>query len=230
MSCHSCSFGVIVSLVSLSFLVTAPAAHGRGLGLRDTSRPDAHRTPGALIATEVVSLRESRSFAERLGTAVATSSDGRVVLVGAALDEIGGQPLGSVRVFERLTAGWDETATLVSPTPVAFDGFGETVAVSADGATALVGSPNDATGGVGAGAAFVFVRRGASWSIEHSFYGSVAGSRAGQRVALSADGSTALIAESDARRPRRRWRPHRVRRAMVSVADSSSPATEAPPS
>ena len=88
-------------------------------------------------------------------------------------------------------------------------GFGISVALSGDGDTALIGAFGDSRD---AGAAWVFTRSGAAWSQQgaklvgdctHSCSGpkgtgeislsSVGGAAFGRSVALSGDGSTALI-------------------------------------
>jgi len=71
--------------------------------------------------------------------------------------------------------------------------FGQEVALSADGKTAVIGAPND-NGQVGA--AWVFVRPGSTWEQQGSKLtgtGETGKGRFGYSVALSADGSTALI-------------------------------------
>ena len=80
--------------------------------------------------------------------------------------------------------------------------FGWSVALSADGNTALVGGPGDsATPGhcCGPGAAWVFTRTGASWTQQAKLTGAEEvvnpreGLQFGTAVALSSDGNTALI-------------------------------------
>jgi hypothetical protein len=76
--------------------------------------------------------------------------------------------------------------------------LGGSAAISADGSTALVGAFDDASG---AGAAYVFTRSGATWVLQAKLTAPTSGaSRAvgtdvefGGAVALSADGSTAMI-------------------------------------
>ncbi len=71
--------------------------------------------------------------------------------------------------------------------------FGYSVALSADGGTALVGGPGD---GGGVGAVWVFVRAGSTWTQQGSKLtgGEESGKGAfGSSVALSAEGSTALV-------------------------------------
>jgi hypothetical protein len=73
------------------------------------------------------------------GSSVALSGDGEVALIGAPREDVA----GAVRVFARSGAKWEQQGpTLESPSePSAKDRFGTSVALSSDGATALVGAP-----------------------------------------------------------------------------------------
>jgi hypothetical protein len=84
----------------------------------------------------------------------------------------------------KLTGGVEETEA---------GEFGSSVALSADGNTALVGAPGDASN---TGAAWVFVRSGTTWEQQGpklTGSGESGKGRFGFRVALSADGNTALV-------------------------------------
>jgi hypothetical protein len=116
------------------------------------------------------------------GGSVALSADGTTALVGAT----GGA--GGAWVFTGSGEAWSEQAKLPGP---ANTGFGVSVSLSGDGNTALVGSivSHSTT-------ATVFARSGAEWTQQQVLAPSDAGAFVGgfMRVALSADGSTALIA------------------------------------
>ena len=88
-------------------------------------------------------------------------------------------------------------ATLVDPAPILVgeggDGFGDAVALSGDGQTALVAAPEANSGD---GAVYLYADSGGSWptSATATFSGSPGAEEFfGSSVALSADGSTALI-------------------------------------
>jgi hypothetical protein len=71
--------------------------------------------------------------------------------------------------------------------------FAESVALSSDGNTAVVGAPNDANG---VGAAFVFTRSGATWAQQGpklTADDETGAGRFGTSVAISGDGNTVLI-------------------------------------
>ena len=79
---------------------------------------------------------------------------------------------------------------LQAPDGIPGDFFGETVSLTADGHTALVGAPFRTVG-----AAYVFAEQGGKWRLEQELE-SPAGSATdtyGYSVALSGDGSTALV-------------------------------------
>jgi hypothetical protein len=144
---------------------------------------------------------------DRFGSDVAVSADGRTALVGAPLDEAAtpgddGPLAGVAYVFTRTEAGWDaaDPAALANPDPDWYDVFGWSVAVSADGRTALVGAPENDAGdteaGYGVGAAYVFARTEAGWDptpVTLSNPDPDPYDYFGWDVALSADGTTALL-------------------------------------
>jgi hypothetical protein len=70
---------------------------------------------------------------------------------------------------------------------------GGSVALSADGNTAIVGAPDDNSG---VGAAWVYTRSGTVWTQQGTKLigtGAVGNANQGQSVALSADGNTAMV-------------------------------------
>ena len=138
------------------------------------------------------------------GYSVALSSDGTVALVGAPGKTINGiSSRGAAFVFTRSgpTASLVLSQTLLnSINDDSASSFGEAVALSADGNTALVGAPDQMVGSTfRQGATFAFTRTnttaqfGAAQSLVESSGGSPT-DHFGAAVALSSDGNTALIA------------------------------------
>jgi FG-GAP repeat len=132
------------------------------------------------------------------GTSVALSADGNTALVGGIGDEPHGKPMeGAAWVFTRSGSTWSQQAKLTGGGEQGEGQFGISVALSADGNTALVGGINDETAGKQVGAAWAFTRSGSTWTQqgakltgggEEGFNG-----RFGKSVALSGDGNTALV-------------------------------------
>ncbi|MHC4993079.1 MAG: hypothetical protein ACYTGC_19070, partial [Planctomycetota bacterium] len=124
---------------------------------------------------------------DRFGLAVGVSAD--TVVVGAYFDDHGGHTnAGSVYVFLRSGAAWNEVAKLTAYDAAAGDRFGAAVAVSGD--TIAVGAPrDDHSGRTDAGSVYVFVRSGASWVAQTKLLASDAatGDFLGDSVSISDD-------------------------------------------
>ncbi len=124
------------------------------------------------------------------GSSIALSADGSVALVGGAGDNA---RQGAVWVFARSGGTWTQQAKLVGTGVVGAALLGRSAALSADGNTAVVGGPQD-NGGLGA--AWVFVRSGATWTQQGGKLvgtGAVGNAEQGTSVAISGDGNIALI-------------------------------------
>ncbi len=120
---------------------------------------------------------------------MAVSSDGNTALVGGPTD---GDTAGAAWVFTRSSSGWSQRVKLAPTDAIGRSQLGFSVALSADGNTALVGGPGDDNA---QGAAWIFTRSGIHWSEVSKLVGigSSGASQQGWSVALSANGSTALI-------------------------------------
>jgi hypothetical protein len=128
-------------------------------------------------------------------SAVALSADGNTALVGAAGDN---DCTGAVWVFTRKGGLWTQQGQkLVGTGAPACAGQGYSVALSADGNTALVGGPEYAGWYDGAGGAWVFTRSDGVWTQQGGklVVSGAAGpsTSLGSAVALSADGNTAIV-------------------------------------
>mgnify|MGYP001605006987 CR=1 FL=1 len=152
---------------------------------------------GAVWSEEVALFASSGAALDGFGYAVSLSSDGSRALVGAIYDDlVVGAEAGSALVFARAGTTWVEEATLLASAGAATDLFGGSVALSADGSRALVGAyADDTVGGTDAGSARVFLRAGTTWVEEATLVasGGAAYDSFGQAVALSPDGSRALV-------------------------------------
>ena len=130
------------------------------------------------------------------GSSVAISADGNTAIVGAFLDNssLGSGAVGAGFVYTRSGGVWSQQgAKLVGTGAVGFASQGISVAISADGNTAVVGGFGD---NFGLGAAWVFTRSGGTWSQQGNRLvgtGAVGGASQGHAVAISADGSTVII-------------------------------------
>jgi glutamate synthase domain-containing protein 3 len=136
---------------------------------------------------------------DRFGNAVATSADGKTIIVGAAFDEIGATTeTGVVYVFDRVGNSFNQVGILTGSLAVdTTDTFGQSVATSADGKTIVVSATNDEIGATtSTGVVYVFDRVGNSFNQVGILTGSLAvdvGDSFGSSVATSADGKTIVV-------------------------------------
>jgi hypothetical protein len=128
------------------------------------------------------------------GASVSLSGDGNTALVGGPADNLlSSGSVGAAWVFTRSGGVWSQQGPKLFGTGAAGDAFqGASVALSADGNTAVLGGPSDDR----VGAAWVFTRSGRIWTQQGpKLVGSGAVGVAGQghSVSLSGDGNTAAV-------------------------------------
>jgi FlgD Ig-like domain len=138
----------------------------------------------ALVGTGAVGAAEQ-------GRSVAISGDGNTAIVGGPLDS---SSVGAAWVFTRSGGLWSQQGTKLAGTgAVGYALQGISVALSADGNTAIVGGYYD---NGDTGAAWVFTRSGGVWSQQGTKLvgtGAVGFPMQGSSVALSGDGNIAIV-------------------------------------
>ena len=127
------------------------------------------------------------------GHSVAISADGNTALVGGYDDN---NLVGAAWIFTRSATGWAQQGAKLAGSDelngVSGGHFGESVAISGDGNTALIGGPAD--GDKSAGAAWIFTRVGSGWTQQGAkLTNGTDFEEFGTSVALSGDGKTALV-------------------------------------
>jgi len=125
------------------------------------------------------------------GTAVAISGDGNTLIVGAQYES----GTGSAYIFTRSGTNWNEQQKIQASDRQGNDLFGNSVAISENGNTAIVGAFAEDTGGSMAGAAYIFTRSGTTWTQQKKIQASNKGfeDQFGWSVAISGDGNTAIV-------------------------------------
>jgi hypothetical protein len=139
---------------------------------------------------------------DAFGSSVALSGDGTIGVVGVPGEDSNGvngnfannstSNSGAAYVFIRDAGTWTVEAYLKASTPTLSNSFGATVAISSDGSTIAIGAPNRNTS---AGAVYVFVRNGGTWTQQALLTASNSGGddRFGTSLALSANGSILAV-------------------------------------
>jgi hypothetical protein len=135
-------------------------------------------------SVKAVPLTSTAGSGAQFGNSVVFSADGNTALVGAPLSSSSD---GYAAVYRFTNGSWGSASTLTS-TAGASAYFGQSVALSADGNTALIGAPLSSSSG---GYAAVYRFTNGTWGSASTLTG--AGPQFGYSVALSADGNTALV-------------------------------------
>jgi hypothetical protein len=125
------------------------------------------------------------------GYSVSISADGNTAIVGGDYDNSG---VGAAWVYTRSGGVWTQQGNkLVGTGVVGSAQQGESVSISADGNTAIVGGITDNSN---VGAAWVYTRSGGVWTQQGNKLvgsGAVGSAKQGVSVSLSADGNTAIV-------------------------------------
>jgi hypothetical protein len=130
------------------------------------------------------------SYQQDHGSSVDLSADGNTAIVGGRAAD---KNVGAAWVWTRNGGVWTQQAKLVGTGYSGAPGQGGSVALSADGNTAIVGGSIDNNR---LGAAWVFTRSGGNWTQQGSKLvgsGYVGAAEQGTSVALSGDGKIALV-------------------------------------
>ncbi len=142
---------------------------------------------------EEVGLGELSPGKGRFGYSVALSENGNTALIGGVGYKGG---IGAAWVFTRSGSTWTQQGEKLTGSGETGPGaFGDSVALSASGSTALIGGNDDNTA---VGAAWVFTRSGSTWTQKGEKLTAKSGEEEnpgefGESVALSGEGTTALI-------------------------------------
>ena len=158
---------------------------------------DAGRNSGAVY----IFTRQGTDWVEQAKLLAPDARAGDYFGISVAIDEdtvlVGGHRInkpsadaGSVYVFERLGNSWLLTAHLTAPDATKFAYFGFSVGIDDD--TAIIGATRDDEAGIDAGAAYVFVRKGVSWTFQAKLLGNNTESDDNFGYAVDVDGDFAI--------------------------------------
>jgi hypothetical protein len=131
------------------------------------------------------------------GASVSLSADGTTALIGGPADDV----VGSAWVYQRVGADWLQSGPKLDSGEQDYSGqFGESVALSSDGETAVIagirfGGYQPDSPGLGPGVVRTFARAGNTWIRQTPTLRGP--SLFGSSVALSGDGTAVLIGDPD---------------------------------
>jgi hypothetical protein len=189
----SCSRRLFSGLTVVGMLLAAVIV----VAVADPTVSPVQAAPGSaaeMYLSQIGANIDGEAASDESGSSVALSDDGLTAIIGApgsnSIDS------GQARIYRWNGAVWVQRGTAIHG-EAAGDYFGYSVALSADGLTAIIGAPsNDGTGGVNSysGHARIYEWDGTGWLKRgDDIDGEAAGDQSGWSVALSADGDTAII-------------------------------------
>ncbi len=143
---------------------------------------------GSTWSEQAVLVASNNEENDHFGSAIALSSDGNTIAVGAYGESSSARGIGGIQdnnalvragavyVFSRSGSSWSQQAYVKASTTDAEDRFGESVGMGSDGNTMVVGAPGEDSNATGvggsqgsdfaesAGAVYVFRRSGTIWA------------------------------------------------------------------
>jgi hypothetical protein len=147
-------------------------------------------------------LASDRQTSEDFGKSISLSSDGTTLLVGASGETTSPNTFnGAAYVYTRSGGAWVQQQKLLASDAASSDNFGDSVSISSDGNTAIIGAYREDTSPyTDNGAAYVYTRSGGVWTQQQKLVASDAASSEefGKSVSISSDGNTAIIGTSPA--------------------------------
>ena len=151
-------FGVSVAISGDYAVVGATGEDAKGT---DAGAAYVFKRSGTSWSQEAKLLANDGAAGDQFGNSVAISGD--YALIGAYYDDDKGSSSGSAYVFVRSGTSWTQQSKVVASDGAASDYFGWSVSISGD--YALIGAyKDDNSKGTDAGAAYVFLRSGTTWT------------------------------------------------------------------
>lgn len=141
-------------------------------------------------------LASDKSDNDYFGNAVSISGDGNTVVVGAGNEsDSGTSQNGATYIFTRMGGNWTEHTKLLAFDKENETRFGDSVSISNNGDTILVGAVGRNNNGVqNTRTAYVYNRIGDVWTYQSKLIADVVSQASyGIAVSLSGDGNTALV-------------------------------------
>jgi hypothetical protein len=184
------------------------------------------------FSTQTKLVADSQTQVDFYGTAI--DIDGNTAVVSGLGNRFRGYPDGAVFVYVREGANWtlQQTLSAHDEEPNLDDNYAWSVAISGD--TLVVSALTDCTAGFAAGAAYVYVRNGTTWSLQQKLTAGDPASFSSFGISVDVTGDTVVVgahSDDDAgygtgaayvfHRNEGLWTEQQKLKASDAVADSS---------
>lgn len=133
------------------------------------------------------------SFNDNFGQSVSISGNGKIIAIGAPLNDGGGTDKGHVRLYKNIMGSWTQLGFDIDG-ETNLDRSGSSISLSDDGLTVAIGAPNNAGGGTQRGHVRVYKFINNNWQkIGNDIDGEADNDLSGNSLAISGDGNTLII-------------------------------------
>ncbi|MCK5024982.1 MAG: FG-GAP repeat protein, partial [Nanoarchaeota archaeon] len=153
-----------------------------------------YRWNGAIWIQQAKIQATDKQATDYFGKFVSISYDGDTAIVGSYYEDTGGSAAGAAYIFTWTGATWTQQKIQADDIQGG-DHFGESVSISSDGESIIVGAYAESTGGSQTGAAYIFEWTGTTWTQKAKIQASdqEASEYFGSAVSISSDGNDALV-------------------------------------
>jgi N-acetylglucosamine kinase-like BadF-type ATPase len=135
-------------------------AHGEDTGATSAGAAYIFTRSGTTWTQQAKIQASDKEANDQFGYSVSISGGGNIAVVGAYLEDTGGDRAGAAYIFTRSGTTWTQQQKIQASNLEGGDEFGWSVSISSDGNTAIVGARFEDTGASGAGAAYIFIQSG----------------------------------------------------------------------
>ncbi len=133
------------------------------------------------------------SEGDRSGYSVSLSNDGKIIAIGAVLNDGNGIDSGHVRIYKWNGNQWIQLGDDING-EAAYDGFGHSLDISSDGNTIIIGAPGNGDNGQYSGHVRIYKWNGNQWiQLGDDINGRAVNDLLGGSVSMSADGNIIAI-------------------------------------
>ena len=150
-----------------------------------------NKTLSSALVQQAQIQASDRGNLDYFGWSVSISDDGNTAIVGNINEDTGGESAGAAYIYTRSGNSWTQRSRVQASDKQAYDYFGQFVALSENGNTAIVGAPGEYPGG----SAYVYTRSGNSWSQQAKIKSTdiQSNDQFGNSVSISSDGNKVLV-------------------------------------
>ena len=187
-------FGISVAINSDATYIAVGSPGDNGTATYDNRGAVYTFTRSGSTWTQQQKIQHSDSvYNDQFGWSVSMNSDATYIAAGAKTHT--GFDYGKGYIFTRSGSTWSQQASIQSSDVQSNDNFGHSISISDDGAYIVAGAYHEDTGGSIAGAAYIFVRSGTSWSQQQKIQSSdiQANDYFGWSSCISRDGNHVIV-------------------------------------